>query len=232
MITKTFHDQRHNINGYVVFKDPTVAKKATKLNGLDLDGFILRVDTCLDEKPKKDPKRAVFLGNLAFSLEENEVRNHFKRCGNIVDVRIVRDKTGGVGKGFGYVNFKSADSVQVLFWILNFNSSSINLVVWLKMALELNGTSLAGRELRVERCSKKGKVTAPFSSQRSVPMKVKYKKTNEPITKKVTRKKVKDMEASQYQGTTAIKDKSAKKKWKQSKGQAKRKQLAAVLSKV
>ena len=47
-------------------------------------------------------------------------------------MRIVRDAATGIGKGFGYVNFASEDSVEI--------------------ALTLNGSELDGRKIRVTRC--------------------------------------------------------------------------------
>lgn len=45
-------------------------------------------------------------------------------------MRIIRDNQTGVGKGFGYVNFKSEDAVA--------------------LALELDGTTILNREIRVK----------------------------------------------------------------------------------
>ena len=53
------------------------------------------------------------------------------QCGAISSVRIVRDAATGIGKGFGYVNFASEDSVEI--------------------ALTLNGSELDGRQIRVSR---------------------------------------------------------------------------------
>ena len=53
------------------------------------------------------------------------------QCGTIFSVRIVRDAATGIGKGFGYVNFASEDSVEI--------------------ALTLNGSELDGRKIRVSR---------------------------------------------------------------------------------
>lgn len=75
-----------------------------KLNGSSVDGFVIRVD--MAEPSKHDQSRAVFVGNLPFAIEENDVWNHFKQCGEIQDVRLIRDSSTGIGKGFGYVNFK------------------------------------------------------------------------------------------------------------------------------
>ena len=59
-----------------------------------------------------DQSKAVFIGNIRFNEEEDQVRKHFNKCGTITDVRLVRDATTGMGKGFGYVNFNSTDAVE------------------------------------------------------------------------------------------------------------------------
>ena len=94
------------------------------MNGTEMDSHIIRVDmaglgksgatTTSGDKVKSDhdQSRAIFIGNVRFSEEEDNVRRHFERCGTIVNVRLVRDSTTGIGKGFGYVNFNSTDAVE------------------------------------------------------------------------------------------------------------------------
>lgn len=59
------------------------------------------------------------------------MRHHFEDCGDILNVRVIRDPKTHEGKGFGYVFFKE----QTGF----------------KSALEKNGSSLLGREIRVKK---------------------------------------------------------------------------------
>lgn len=54
---------------------------------------------------------------------EEEVREIFQDCGAIENVRIVRDKELGSGKGFGYVNFE----VTVVFILIFIFSLSFSL---------------------------------------------------------------------------------------------------------
>ena len=65
-----------------------------------------------DKSQQHDQSKAVFIGNVRFSEEEDMVRKHFRKCGTITNVRLVRDSTTGIGKGFGYVNFDTVDSVE------------------------------------------------------------------------------------------------------------------------
>lgn len=45
-------------------------------------------------------------------IEEESVREHFSDCGEIENVRIVRDRRTCLGKGFGFLTFK----VQSMFF--------------------------------------------------------------------------------------------------------------------
>lgn len=47
----------------------------------------------------------MFVGNLPFDVQDEELYTHFERCGEIEFVRIIRDKKTNIGKGFGYVQF-------------------------------------------------------------------------------------------------------------------------------
>jgi len=112
VIKREFHENRTNINGYVRFKTRGEAENACSANGLLFgDSHYLRVDMA-NNAGKHDSKKGVFVGNLPFDTEEDMLVNTFKDCGDIESVRIVRDHATGVGKGFGYVNFKNEDSVQ------------------------------------------------------------------------------------------------------------------------
>ncbi|XP_025105447.1 RNA-binding protein 34-like [Pomacea canaliculata] len=131
VIKKEFHEQRHNIAAYICFTQEAAAKTALNLNGHLVDGLHLRVDLACKEK--HDNARSVFVGNLPFTIEEESVRSHFTDCGEIDNVRIIRDRKTNLGKGFCYVLFKSKDSVS--------------------LAMKLQGLKLEGRELRIQRCS-------------------------------------------------------------------------------
>lgn len=46
-------------------------------------------------------------------VEEEELWEFFKDCGEIEGVRVVRDKATNLGKGVGYVEFKNRESVAL-----------------------------------------------------------------------------------------------------------------------
>lgn len=136
-IQRKVHPKKQSINAYVVFKDEDGVSKALERNGTEIEkDFHIRVDRVTDDSAH-DHKRSVFVGNLSFEINELAFRRHFEGCGTVEAVRLVRDQNSGLGKGFGYVLFESTDSVQ--------------------LALELDGTKLEGRSIRVKRSMKKEK---------------------------------------------------------------------------
>ena len=113
-----------------------------------MEGQVLRVDLALAAK-SHDHRRAVFLGNLDFKVQEDEVRAVFSKCGEVESVRLVRDASTGIGKGFGYVNFVAAEAVE--------------------LALRLVNQVVGGRKVRVTRAVRKvkaGKVMGPQTGKK------------------------------------------------------------------
>ncbi|KAM8878141.1 RNA-binding protein 34 [Spinachia spinachia] len=134
VIQRKVHPQKTSVNAYVVFSSEDAVALALERNGLEIQkNFHIRVDRVADGSGY-DNKRSVFVGNLTFEMNELAFRQHFEDCGKVEAVRLVRDQNSGFGKGFGYVLFESSDSVQ--------------------LALELDGTTLDGRPLRVRRAEK------------------------------------------------------------------------------
>lgn len=64
------------------------------------------------EEAKHDYESTVFIGNLPWVIDEEDVRAHFEECGKIMNVRIIRDKVNLIGKGFGYIQFSSKDEMR------------------------------------------------------------------------------------------------------------------------
>nr|XP_053654251.1 RNA-binding protein 34-like [Cherax quadricarinatus]XP_053654252.1 RNA-binding protein 34-like [Cherax quadricarinatus]XP_053654253.1 RNA-binding protein 34-like [Cherax quadricarinatus]XP_053654254.1 RNA-binding protein 34-like [Cherax quadricarinatus]XP_053654255.1 RNA-binding protein 34-like [Cherax quadricarinatus] len=153
VITRDFHPDRSSMQAYVVFESSDMMEAALKANGVEFLGKHIRVDKSLPSS-EKDTKLSVFVGNLSFKAEEEPLREHFASCGEIESVRIVRDSKLLSGKGFGYINFMSADSVE--------------------LALRLDGVRFMGRQLRVQRSKKKPK----GNMQTKKNMAVKFVKTD------------------------------------------------------
>ena len=119
-------------NAYVVYSTAIAAREAVKqLNGTVVLDRHLRVDG-VAHPAATDHRRCVFVGNLGFVDDESAIRaaedqergekkarkqkapadveeglwQQFGKAGTVESVRVVRDKTTRVGKGFAYVQFK------------------------------------------------------------------------------------------------------------------------------
>jgi RNA recognition motif-containing protein len=78
----------------------------------------------------KDPDVNIFVGNLAFTTTEQDLRQLFESYGTVDTVRIMNDRETGRSRGFGFIDMPESRAAQ----------SAID---------ALNGTSLAGRTLTV-----------------------------------------------------------------------------------
>lgn len=119
-------------NAYVVYTTALAAREAVKkLNCTIVLGRHLRVDS-VAHPAATDHRRCVFVGNLGFVDDESAIRaaedeengvkkvrkqkepadleeglwRQFGNAGTVESVRVVRDKTTRVGRGFAYVQFK------------------------------------------------------------------------------------------------------------------------------
>ena len=124
-------------NAYAVYTTELAAREAVKaLNGTVVLDRHLRVDS-VAHPTKTDHRRCVFIGNLGFVDDESAMNDaednadgkrprrgkepadleeglwrQFGKAGAIESVRVPRDKSTRVGKGFAYVQFKVAENCK------------------------------------------------------------------------------------------------------------------------
>lgn len=67
----------------------------------------------------------IYVGNLAWEVENEDLRNAFLEMGNVVDALVVKNRRGR-SKGFGFVEFETAEAAQ-------------------KAMAEMNGKEVKGR---------------------------------------------------------------------------------------
>jgi RNA recognition motif-containing protein len=74
----------------------------------------------------------IYVGNLDYDLQENELQDAFAEYGEVASVKIIQDKYSGRGKGFGFVEMSDDNEAQ----------AAID---------ELNGAELRGRTMKVNK---------------------------------------------------------------------------------
>ncbi|CCD23004.1 rRNA-processing protein NOP12 NDAI_0A08510 [Naumovozyma dairenensis CBS 421] len=154
-VQQKLHKSRDSVNAYIVYKNKNIVKTiCSELNGTVFHNHHLRVDS-VAHPSAQDKKRSIFVGNLDFEEAEESLWNHFKSCGEIEYVRIIRDAKTNMGKGFAYVQFKELQSVN--------KALLLNDKVMMKSNVDKDSKK-KGRKLRVTRCKNMRKNGSQSSS--------------------------------------------------------------------
>ena len=72
----------------------------------------------------------LYVGNISFQLEEQQLEDAFAAFGSVKSVRIITDRETGRSKGFGFVEMETEDQAQ-------------------ECISNLDGKDLSGRNIRV-----------------------------------------------------------------------------------
>ena len=118
---------------FIMFDSEAGVERAMALDGSEHMGRRIKVNRSSDKPPARrtagDPN-TVFVGNLSYQTTEDDLRDFFKSCGEVKDVRLAKDHMDGRPKGFAHVEFMSSDDVS--------------------QALKLSGEDLNGRDVKVD----------------------------------------------------------------------------------
>lgn len=66
-----------------------------------------------------DNTNRVYVGNLAWSVDNLALETLFREQGNVVEAKVVYDRESGRSRGFGFVTYSSADEVNSAIDSLN-----------------------------------------------------------------------------------------------------------------
>jgi RNA recognition motif-containing protein len=72
----------------------------------------------------------IFVGNLSYQVTENELREAFESAGQVSSVNLIKDRSTGNSKGFGFIDMPVRDEA-------------------LSAIEKLDGKSLRGRQIKV-----------------------------------------------------------------------------------
>lgn len=84
----------------------------------------------------------LYVGNLSETVTDADLRSLFAQHGDVASAVIVTERGGGARKGFGFVQMRSADHAQAAI-------------------TALNGTSHAGKDLKVSHARPKTSALVP-----------------------------------------------------------------------
>ena len=79
----------------------------------------------------------IYVGNLDYSVTENDLNDAFSTYGHVTSVKLITDKFSGQSKGFGFVEMA--------------NNSEADTAI-----KKLNGTALKGRNITVNQAKPRG----------------------------------------------------------------------------
>jgi RNA recognition motif-containing protein len=61
----------------------------------------------------------IYVGNLAWSLQPQQLREYFTQCGTIVSTRLLSDRKGGKHRVYGFLSFSSTEEVEAALKLNN-----------------------------------------------------------------------------------------------------------------
>lgn len=95
-------------------------------------GSVISINT-----PNREESMKLYVGNLPYSVTEDDVREAFSEFGDVSEVTLINDKFSGQSKGFGFVEMPdNADADAAI--------------------KALNESSFKGRNIKVNQAKPKG----------------------------------------------------------------------------
>ena len=128
---------------------------------------------CLSPKSGKNDKRTLFINNLPFDVEKEQIKEMFNKFGKILDIRIIYNPHTQKPRGYGYIEFEEENSVDK---IINYNKN-----------FEINGRKImVSKSISVEKLRNAVKYVLHISN---LNFKVKEKDIEELISKEIDKEK-------------------------------------------
>ncbi|BAF22773.1 28 kDa ribonucleoprotein, chloroplastic [Oryza sativa Japonica Group] len=132
--------------GFVTMRSLPEARTAMNaLDGFDLDGREMLVKLSSDVVSKRrninmthtppvkdhifESPHKIYVGNIAWSVEPQELREYFSQCGTVVSTRLLTDRKGGRGRVYGFLSFASAEELEAALKLDNTHFHGRNILV-------------------------------------------------------------------------------------------------------
>lgn len=132
--------------GFVTMRSLAEARTAINaLDGFDLDGREIFVKLASDAvsnrrnpsmshtPPTKDhifeSPYKIYVGNIAWSVKPQDLREYFTQCGTVVSTRLLTDRKGGRSRVYGFLSFSSAEELEAALQLDNTNFHGRDIIV-------------------------------------------------------------------------------------------------------
>ncbi|KAF0134430.1 MAG: RNP-1 like RNA-binding protein [Candidatus Saganbacteria bacterium] len=73
--------------------------------------------------------KSIFVGNLAWTATDAELREKFSEFGTVLDARVITDKMSGKSKGFGFVDMEDDGAEKAIAGLSGFEWNGRKLTV-------------------------------------------------------------------------------------------------------
>ncbi|MDD4179190.1 MAG: RNA-binding protein [Candidatus Margulisbacteria bacterium] len=64
--------------------------------------------------------KSIFVGNLPWSVTDEDLKGKFSEFGNVISARVVNDKFSGKSRGFGFVDMEDGDAEKAISGMTGF----------------------------------------------------------------------------------------------------------------
>ncbi|XP_014663470.1 PREDICTED: DAZ-associated protein 1-like isoform X2 [Priapulus caudatus] len=103
--------------GFVTYKDPSCLETVLSIQPHLLDDKQIDPKACNPRGSQKKTShvtkgKKIFVGGLAPTASENDLREFFSKYGNVTEVSIMYDQQKQRSRGFGFVSFDSEEAVE------------------------------------------------------------------------------------------------------------------------
>lgn len=137
IIKSAINEEVGSMNAYIVYKNEESVEKALVENEKEYEFHHIRVDRAIQSNHKQEKNRTIFIGNLPFSITNEELRDFLyknldkEEC-EIENLRIVRDENTNQSKGIAYVVFKDEMAMSEALLLNNstFKDRQIRITKW------------------------------------------------------------------------------------------------------
>ena len=79
----------------------------------------IALNLLISGEPTWQKTKKLYVGNIAYTMNDNSLKQAFEEYGEVVSARIITDRDTGRSKGFGFVEMATLEGAQAAIEALN-----------------------------------------------------------------------------------------------------------------